>query len=214
MLVGRAASQEDATSVWSATTLTFVPTVMSQEKLGPPGIRPLTPCNVSSPEWTQVGVSIVLALCYPERKLLVLLSLSFKPPTHPPSLLPPSLPPAHTELYFGGETQVLETPQSFTCPLCGQIGFSETHLKDHVTKKHADSTVLQEVICPVCAAYPNGDPNHLTDDLPTHLTVEHRALEISSLTIGAGLGRGFVSPTILSLDSSAPGHGYYSESSA
>lgn len=82
-----------------------------------------------------------------------------------------------SELYYGGETQVLETPQSFTCPLCGQIGFSETQLKDHVTKKHAESTVLQEVICPVCAAYPNGDPNHLTDDLPTHLTVEHRALE-------------------------------------
>ena len=35
---------------------------------------------------------------------------------------------------------------------------------------------LQEVICPVCAAHPSGDPNHLTDDLPTHLTVEHRAL--------------------------------------
>lgn len=82
-----------------------------------------------------------------------------------------------SELYFGGEPQVLEAPQSFTCPLCGQIGLSETQLKDHVTKKHAESTVLQEVICPVCAAYPNGDPNHLTDDLPTHLTVEHRALE-------------------------------------
>ena len=52
-----------------------------------------------------------------------------------------------------------------------------------MTKKHAESAVLQEVICPVCAAYPNGDPNHLTDDLPTHLTVEHRALEISSLSL-------------------------------
>ena len=83
------------------------------------------------------------------------------------------------ELYFGGETQVMDAPQSFTCPLCSQIGFSETELRDHVTKKHAESAVLQEVICPVCAAYPNGDPNHLTDDLSTHLTVEHRALEIS-----------------------------------
>lgn len=90
-----------------------------------------------------------------------------------------------TELYFGGETQVMDAPQSFTCPLCSQIGFSETELRDHVTKKHAESAVLQEVICPVCAAYPNGDPNHLTDDLSTHLTVEHR-LEISCQSLWDG----------------------------
>ena len=90
------------------------------------------------------------------------------------------------ELYYGGETrtEVMDAPQSFTCPLCAQIGFSEAELREHVSKKHAESAVLQEVICPVCAAYPNGDPNHLTDDLATHLTVEHRALEISSDMLG------------------------------
>lgn len=30
-------------------------------------------------------------------------------------------------------------------------------------------------ICPVCAALPGGDPNHVTDDLGAHLSQEHRA---------------------------------------
>lgn len=79
------------------------------------------------------------------------------------------------DLFFGGDSQGSEHVHSFTCPLCGQLGFSEPELREHVTKQHSDS-VPQEVICPVCAAHPSGDPNHLTDDLPTHLTVEHRAL--------------------------------------
>lgn len=33
--------------------------------------------------------------------------------------------------------------------------------------------VLQ--ICPICAALPGGDPNHVTDDFAAHLTLEHRA---------------------------------------
>lgn len=30
-------------------------------------------------------------------------------------------------------------------------------------------------ICPICAALPGGDPNHVTDDFAAHLTLEHRA---------------------------------------
>ena len=30
-------------------------------------------------------------------------------------------------------------------------------------------------VCPVCAALPGGDPNHVTDDFTAHLTLEHRA---------------------------------------
>ena len=90
------------------------------------------------------------------------------------------------DLFFGGENHSsAEHTTSFTCPLCGQVGLSEAGLRDHVTKQHSDPSMLQEVICPVCAAHPSGDPNHLTDDLPTHLTMEHRAfreLEISSVT--------------------------------
>ena len=68
----------------------------------------------------------------------------------------------------------MEQPLSFTCPLCGQLGFSEIQLREHVTKQHGDSGGGQEVICPVCASHPSGDPNHLTDDFPSHLTMEHR----------------------------------------
>ena len=30
-------------------------------------------------------------------------------------------------------------------------------------------------MCPVCAALPGGDPNHVTDEFGAHLTLEHRA---------------------------------------
>ena len=30
-------------------------------------------------------------------------------------------------------------------------------------------------VCPICASLPGGDPNHVTDDLAAHLTLEHRA---------------------------------------
>ena len=91
------------------------------------------------------------------------------------------------DLYYGGESHSVETPLSFTCPLCAQLGFSEAQLRDHVTKQHGESASSQEVICPVCASHPSGDPNHLTDDFLSHLTMEHRPprdyeLVISSLT--------------------------------
>ena len=78
------------------------------------------------------------------------------------------------DLYYGGESHSAETPLSFTCPLCAQLGFSEAQLRDHVTKQHGESASAQEVICPVCASHPSGDPNHLTDDFLSHLTMEHR----------------------------------------
>lgn len=31
-------------------------------------------------------------------------------------------------------------------------------------------------ICPVCAAQPGSDPNHLTDNFLAHLSMDHRAL--------------------------------------
>ncbi|KAI0209712.1 E3 ubiquitin-protein ligase KCMF1 [Lamellibrachia satsuma] len=76
------------------------------------------------------------------------------------------------DLYFGGESLTAEPPQSFTCPFCGKMGFTEATLQEHVTAEHADSST--EVVCPICAALPSGDPNHMTDDFAAHLTLEHR----------------------------------------
>lgn len=77
------------------------------------------------------------------------------------------------ELYYGGEAFTADQPQAFTCPYCGKMGFTETALQEHVASEHSDASI--EVVCPVCAALPGGDPNHVTDDFAAHLTLEHRA---------------------------------------
>ncbi|XP_059480801.1 E3 ubiquitin-protein ligase KCMF1-like isoform X2 [Neocloeon triangulifer] len=77
------------------------------------------------------------------------------------------------ELYYGGEGLTVEQPQAFTCPFCGKQGLTEATLQEHVAAEHADITF--EVVCPVCASLPGGDPNHVTDDFAAHLTLEHRS---------------------------------------
>ncbi|XP_031626883.1 E3 ubiquitin-protein ligase KCMF1 isoform X2 [Contarinia nasturtii] len=79
---------------------------------------------------------------------------------------------ADFEIYYGGEPSNGEQPQSFTCPYCKKMGFSDTGLYDHVSAEHTDTGL--EVVCPVCAALPGGDPNLVTDDFSGHLTLEHR----------------------------------------
>eukprot|EP00794_Sanderia_malayensis_P005391 gene5391-6064_t len=76
------------------------------------------------------------------------------------------------ELFYAGEAVQFDQSQSYTCPYCGKLGMSETRLHEHVTGEHLSSSA--EVICPVCAAMPGGDPNRVTDDLVGHLNMEHR----------------------------------------
>uniref|UniRef100_A0A3P8VPA8 RING-type E3 ubiquitin transferase n=1 Tax=Cynoglossus semilaevis TaxID=244447 RepID=A0A3P8VPA8_CYNSE len=78
----------------------------------------------------------------------------------------------HEDLYYGGEPFSVEQPQAFTCPYCGRMGFTEISLQEHVAAEHTETST--EVICPICAALPGGDPNHVTDDFAAHLTLEHR----------------------------------------
>ncbi|XP_028980645.1 E3 ubiquitin-protein ligase KCMF1 isoform X1 [Esox lucius] len=77
------------------------------------------------------------------------------------------------DLYYGGEAFSVEQPQAFTCPYCGRMGYTETSLQEHVAAEHTETS--SEVICPICASLPGGDPNHVTDDFAAHLTLEHRA---------------------------------------
>lgn len=77
------------------------------------------------------------------------------------------------DLYYGGEAFSVEQPQAFTCPYCGRMGYTEISLQEHVAADHTETST--EVICPICAALPGGDPNHVTDDFAAHLTLEHRA---------------------------------------
>lgn len=89
---------------------------------------------------------------------------------------------ADYELYFNGETQ--PELQSFTCPYCGRLGFTELALSEHVTIEHEDDNY--EVVCPICAVIPSGDPNHLTEDLLNHINLEHRNLRESNNSNGGG----------------------------
>lgn len=74
------------------------------------------------------------------------------------------------ELSYGSAASARHL-QSFTCPYCRKVGFSDATLLEHVTSEHSDSAL--EVICPVCCVLPGGEPNLLTDDLAEHLTLEH-----------------------------------------
>ncbi|KAK7109687.1 E3 ubiquitin-protein ligase KCMF1-like isoform X3 [Littorina saxatilis] len=75
------------------------------------------------------------------------------------------------DMYYGGEALAAEQPQSFTCPYCCKMGYTEANLHEHVTAEHTDVSV--EIVCPVCASLPGGDPNHVTDDFASHLALEH-----------------------------------------
>jgi len=48
------------------------------------------------------------------------------------------------DLFYGGETVSLEQQLSYTCPLCGRLGFTDVLLQEHVGVEHTDAS--QEVV--------------------------------------------------------------------
>ncbi|KAH8280691.1 hypothetical protein KR018_009192, partial [Drosophila ironensis] len=74
------------------------------------------------------------------------------------------------ELHFAGEPMPELCADSFTCPVCGDMGHSSADLVGHVANQHRmDRT---PVICPLCVAQPSAHPNRLTN-LANHLTIMH-----------------------------------------
>jgi len=106
---------------------------------------------------------------------------------------------ADYDVFFFGESVTLDSPQAFTCPICGKHGFTEATLQEHVAAEHSALDPSVEVVCPICASAPGGDPNLVTNDIMGHLTVEHRTSGgtrssssggVSSQSIDTGMSAG------------------------
>ena len=57
----------------------------------------------------------------------------------PPPLSQCILTRSDYDVFFFGESVALDSPQAFTCPLCGAHGFTEATLRSHVAAEHAGS---------------------------------------------------------------------------
>ncbi|KAH8342606.1 hypothetical protein KR067_001385, partial [Drosophila pandora] len=74
------------------------------------------------------------------------------------------------ELHFAGEPMPGLCADSFTCPMCGEMGHSSSDLVRHVNElHHSDRTA---VICPLCVALPSAHPDRL-NNLAGHLAIMH-----------------------------------------
>lgn len=63
-----------------------------------------------------------------------------------------------SDLYYGGEAVSVEQPQSFTCPICGKMGFTEMTLQEHVAAEHTDASsevvrVRQHCLLSCCGSF-------------------------------------------------------------
>ncbi|CAF1449824.1 unnamed protein product, partial [Didymodactylos carnosus] len=91
------------------------------------------------------------------------------------------------DLYYHGERCTVDQPQSLSCPFCSEMGFSynanmsssatdtsssSNDLLVHLQSKHGGDQQI-EVICPICCASLNGEPNLVTPDLISHIANDH-----------------------------------------
>jgi len=91
-------------------------------------------------------------------------------PQHPMQCL---LTKRDFELFFGNDTYAHAlTHTAYTCPYCGDCGFTEEGLTKHVTMDHQD--VDLPAICPVCVGIQGGEFT-LISDFHSHLKAEHKA---------------------------------------
>jgi len=54
------------------------------------------------------------------------------------------------DIFYGGESVSSDQHQSYTCPHCGRLGFTDLHLLEHVGSEHADATA-EVVILSICS---------------------------------------------------------------
>lgn len=78
---------------------------------------------------------------------------------------------ATRELHFAGEPIPELCADSFTCPVCGEMGHSAEELVAHVQARHPDART--DVICPLCVAVPLAHPARVSN-IVSHLSTMHR----------------------------------------
>ncbi|CAH8546130.1 unnamed protein product [Schistosoma rodhaini] len=79
---------------------------------------------------------------------------------------------ADHNVFYSGESSTKYCVQSFTCSVCGQLGFTESSLSSHVFTHHPNA-IDSEVLCPFCAIQTEGDPNRTTHDIANHFKSVH-----------------------------------------
>ncbi|CAH8549241.1 unnamed protein product [Schistosoma guineensis] len=79
---------------------------------------------------------------------------------------------ADHNVFYCGESSTKYSVQSFTCSVCGQLGFTESSLSSHVFTHHPNA-IDSEVLCPFCAIQTEGDPNRTTHDIASHFKSVH-----------------------------------------
>ncbi|XP_054902219.1 E3 ubiquitin-protein ligase RNF114 [Poeciliopsis prolifica] len=60
---------------------------------------------------------------------------------------------------------------TFSCPFCNCPNLDQDSLVEHCTSQHARDT--RQVVCPICASMPWGDPNYRSTDFFQHLKIRH-----------------------------------------
>ncbi|XP_039863755.1 E3 ubiquitin-protein ligase RNF114 [Simochromis diagramma] len=60
---------------------------------------------------------------------------------------------------------------TFTCPYCNCQNLDQDGLVEHCTTQHARDA--RQVVCPICASMPWGDPNYRSADFFQHLKIRH-----------------------------------------
>ncbi|NXL69579.1 RN114 ligase, partial [Leptocoma aspasia] len=76
---------------------------------------------------------------------------------------------------------------TFPCPYCSEKNFDQEGLVEHCKALH--SMDAKQVVCPICASMPWGDPNYRSANFMEHLQRRHR-FSYDTFVVGAGCPRG------------------------